>query len=481
MSDTTGSPAETRLTILGAGPAGVGAAYMLAGTNKAQVTVLERADRVGGNSGTFMLEGVYCDFGSHRLHPASDPHLLQMIKDLLGENLLWRPRHGRIRLKKRWIHFPLKPVDLLLRLPKTFAAALAFDMATKPLRSSGKPGEETFASILHKGLGSAMCNGFYYPYMTKLWALPPEKLAVTLAHRRVSGNSISKIIGKVLGQIPGLKKPHTGGFYYPKHGFGEISEALKSGAEAKGTEFTLNASVSRIEHENGRVKAVSWTSDGAEHRRESDVIWSTLPITNLASMMDPPPPPKVMEAVRSIRYRGMILIYLVLEQDQFTEFDAHYFPEIEIPISRLSEPKNYSATNVPKGATILCAELPCDPGEPLWALSDDELGAKLVEWLNGTNLKVTSKVRMTKTRRLSNAYPVYDRDFERHLDVVYKWVASIKGLLTFGRQGLFAHDNTHHALAMADGAVDCLGPNGTFDDTKWQEYLKVFETHVVED
>jgi protoporphyrinogen oxidase len=370
---------------------------------------------------------------------------------------------------------------LLLRLPKTFAAALAFDMATKPLRSSGKPGEETFASILHKGLGSAMCKGFYYPYMTKLWALPPEKLAVTLAHRRVSGNSISKIIGKVLGQIPGLKKPHTGGFYYPKHGFGEISEALKSGAEAKGTEFTLNASVSRIEHDNGRVKAVCWTSDGTEHRRESDVIWSTLPITNLASMMDPPPPAEVMEAVRSIRYRGMILIYLVLEQDQFTEFDAHYFPEIEIPISRLSEPKNYSATNVPKGATVLCAELPCDPGEPLWALSDDELGAKLVEWLNGTKLKVTSKVRMTKTRRLSNAYPVYDRDFERHLDVVYTWIASIKGLLTFGRQGLFAHDNTHHALAMADGAVDCLGPNGTFDDAKWQEYLKVFETHVVED
>ena len=117
----------------------------------------------------------------------------------------------------------------------------------------------------------------------------------------------------------------------------------------------------------------------------------------------------------------------------------------------------------------------------MWALSDDELGAKLCEWLGGVGLPVTAKVRATHTRRLGYAYPVYDRSFEADLAVMDKWIEGFTGLLTFGRQGLFAHDNTHHALAMAHGAVDCLNPDGSFDSAKWHDYRAVFETHVVED
>jgi protoporphyrinogen oxidase len=469
-----------RVIVLGAGPAGVGAALMLARSGKAEVQVLERAPRVGGNSGSFVVEGVHCDFGSHRLHPASEPHLLEMIKEAVGPDLLWRPRHGRIRLKGRWIHFPLKPLDLLLRLPKAFTAQLMWDAATKPFRRAAA-GEPTFASVLHQGLGPAMCQSFYFPYMRKLWALPPEELAVTLATRRVSGSSIGKILKKILGQVPGLKKPQAGGFYYPRKGFGQISESLRSAAEELGADFTLETAVAAIEHEDGRVKTVRYRNDGVETRVETSTVWSTLPLTTLVSLMDPPAPPAVTDAASRIRYRGMILIYLVLEQDQFTEYDAHYFPEYAVPISRLSEPKNYSASTEPAGVTVLCAELPCDPQDELWALSDDELGATLCEWLAGVGLPVTAKVRRTETRRLGFAYPVYDRGFEGRLKVLDEWIEGMQGLLTFGRQGLFAHDNTHHALAMADGAVDCLNADGSFDLDKWHQYRRVFETHVVED
>jgi len=469
-----------QVVVLGAGPAGVGAALMLAKSGKASAKVLERAPRVGGNSGSFQLEGVHCDFGSHRLHPSTEPQLMEIIKDAVGPDLLWRPRHGRIRLKKRWIHFPLKPVDLLLRLPKGFTAQLMWDAATKKLRRP-RNGEPTFASVLHQGLGPAMCENFYYPYMRKLWALPPEQLAVTLATRRVSGSSIGKIVRKIVRQIPGLKKANTGGFYYPRKGFGQISESLRAEAEKLGADFTLEAAISGIEHENGRVRAVRYKADGAEHRIETDMVWSTLPLTTLVSLMDPPAPPEVAEAASRIRYRGMILIYLVLEQDRFTEYDAHYFPEYAVPISRLSEPKNYSASTEPMGVTVLCAELPCDPHEGLWALSDDELGAKLCEWLAGVGLPVTAKVRRTETRRLGFAYPVYDGEFEGHLKVLDDWAERLQGLLTFGRQGLFAHDNTHHALAMAEGAVDSLNADGSFDLGKWHGHRRVFETHVVED
>ena len=468
------------VTVLGAGPAGVGAAYLLAARGKGDVVVLEREARVGGNAGSFDLEGVRCDYGSHRLHAASAPPVMAMIREALGDDLVLRPRHGRIRLQGRWIHFPLQLPDLLARLPKGFAAALVLDAACKPLRRKAQ-GEETFASVLRQGLGPTISEHFYYPYVRKLWAVPPEELAVTLARRRVSGNSVGKILAKVVRQMPGLRGRRPRGFYYPRRGFGQISEALRARAEDAGARFELECQVAAIEHREGRAVAVRWHKNGATERRECDTVWSTVPITTLVRLMEPQAPREVLEAAKRIRYRGMILVYLVLEQDRFTEYDAHYFPEPAIPIARVSEPKNYSAATEPRGITVLCAELPSDPGDPWWAISDAELAKRLAGWLAEVGLPIAAPVRRAITRRLPFAYPVYDRGFEAAFDAMDRWIAGFEGLLTFGRQGLFAHDNTHHTLEMAHAAVDCLGSDGSFDGDKWRGYRRAFEAHVVED
>src|SRR4029077_2803518 len=115
-----------------------------------------------------------------------------------------RPRHGRIRLQGRWIHFPLKPVDLILRLPPPFAMGVMGDLARKVLPKNAV-GEETFATILERGLGRTICREFYFPYARKLWGLAPEELSVTQAKRRVSGRSPGKMIPKVASGIPGIK------------------------------------------------------------------------------------------------------------------------------------------------------------------------------------------------------------------------------------------------------------------------------------
>ena len=122
---------KPHVLILGAGPAGLGAAYKLAQQGNFQVTVLEKNPSVGGNAGSFQLAGQYVDYGSHRLHPSCEPEVMADIRHLLGDDLLDRPRHGRIRLQKRWIHFPLKPFDLALRLPPRFALGVARDLAAK--------------------------------------------------------------------------------------------------------------------------------------------------------------------------------------------------------------------------------------------------------------------------------------------------------------------------------------------------------------
>jgi protoporphyrinogen oxidase len=189
----------------------------------------------------------------------------------------------------------------------------------------------------------------------------------------------------------------------------------------------------------------------------------------------------VLEAASGLSFRGMILIYLTLEQDRFTEFDAHYFPEESIPISRLSEPKNYSGTAEPRGRTVICAELPCESSSAEWEMTDNELGRMVCDSLGRAGLPVSVPLRNVVTRRLKHAYPVYRRGYEERFAIMDRWLGEVEGLLTLGRQGLFAHDNTHHALYMAYAAAECLAPDGNFDQERWRSYREVFETHVVED
>lgn len=466
--------------MLGAGPAGVGAAFQLSRRNIARVTVLEQQQAVGGNAGSFELEGIYADFGSHRLHPSCDPEILADLRELLGEDLRERPRHGRIRLGNRWIHFPLKPADLFLKLPKRFALGVVVDVVRKVRpRRSGAP--ESFASILEQGLGRTICREFYFPYARKLWGLPPEELSSTQARRRVRNNSLGKMLRKVASAIPGLKPSAAGKFLYPRRGYGQISQRLYEAARAAGAEFVFGARVTGIEREGNRVVGVHYERSGQSQTIASENVWSTLPVSLLVRSVHAEAPSEVLEAASRISFRGMILIYIVLEQDQFTEFDAHYFPEESVPISRLSEPKNYSGTVEPKGLTLLCAELPADTGSREWEMSAEELGEALRGWLEDAGLPVRARTRRVAIRKLRQAYPVYRRGYEDHFAKIDKWLEQLEGLLTFGRQGLFAHDNTHHALYMAYAAAECFSPEGRFDVQRWQEFRRIFETHVVED
>ncbi len=468
---------KPHVAILGAGPAGLGAAWQLRKQGKARVTVLEQKEAVGGNAGSFELAGLNVDYGSHRLHPATEPNILRDLQGLLKNDLLDRPRHGRIRLKGRWIHFPLKPLDLIFRLPVSFAAGVAIDTAKKVVPSKNG-NADTFTSVLQRGLGATICRDFYFPYAEKIWGLPANELSAIQARRRVAAGSLGKLARKALSLVPGLKSPGAGRFFYPKHGFGQISRAIADEALRLGADIRLDSPVSRIKL--GEKQAVTFESGGTPETLEADFVWSTIPLTALARAVEPAAPPEVVEASRSLSYRAMVLIYLVLNQPRWTEFDAHYFPETEIKLTRLSEPKNYGASRDPKHLTVLCGELPCAIDDAVWTASDNDLGELVRESVEKCGLPIRSEILNVTTRRLPYAYPIYAQGYERYFEIQDEWANGLDNVLTFGRQGLFAHDNTHHALAMAYGAVDCLD-NGTFDRSRWEQYRKEFAEHIVED
>lgn len=462
------------VVILGGGPAGCGGAFQLRRTEKATVTLFERQEVVGGNAGSFEWGGQWLDYGSHRLHHTVAPEILADIKAMLGADFGDFARHGRIRLRGKWLHFPIQTTDLLLHLDKGFALGMVRDLVRRTLF---KPNEgDSFASVLRANLGATMAEHFYFPYARKMWGEDPTKLSAIQARKRVSAGSFGKLVKRLLKPVGG------GHYYYMRQGYGQISRGYAAEAVRLGADVSLGWDVTRVERSGD--PEFQWTvvaqRNGETRRVNADHIWSTIPIPLLARMTTPAPPARVLEAAAQVRYRAMVLVYVQLPVDQYTTTDAHYFPEENVRVTRLSEPKNYFRSTTPKGTTVLCAEYPCTIDDDLWRASDGDLAERMARDASVAGIPFPAQPIAVHVRRLRQAYPIYDTGYEMPLGVLDAWAAALPNVLVYGRQGLFAHDNTHHALFMAYAAVDCLSATG-FDAAKWATYREVFSTHVVED
>jgi protoporphyrinogen oxidase len=475
--------------VLGGGPAGLGAAYKLALRGE-PVVLFEAGADVGGHAGSFEIDGHRVDYGSHRLHPSTPPEVMADIRALLGDALLDRPRHGRIRLLGRWLHFPLKPADLLLHAPPTFVLGVLRDGAGKifsKLFGGGRAvanatgGDETFASVLEAGLGSTICRHFYFPYAIKMWGAEAKELSPIQAKKRVSAGSIGKLVRRVLGALPGLRAPGQGRFFYPRDGFGSIAGAYRRAAEAKGAVVETNARVVALLREGATVVGVRVATPSGEKTVRARHVLSTIPIKAVVAAASPAAPPDVVAAADRIALRSLMLVYLVLPVPRFTEYDAHYFPGVDIPFTRLSEPKNYPARSTPEGTTVLCAEMPCSTNDAAWSADDASLGRMVEDGLKRCGIPLPAAPTKIVVKRAKDAYPIYANGYEKDVDATEAFLSGLDRFTFFGRQGLFAHDNTHHALRMAYAAVSSLSPDGRRDDAAWAARREEFKAHVVED
>ena len=272
-------------------------------------------------------------------------------------------------------------------------------------------------------------------------------------------------------------RPEGRRFLYPRAGYGQLSEALAGAAADAGVDLRMRA----------RVRGVAANGDGVSIRFDSgtieaDAVLSTMPAPALAKVLEPGPPPAVVEALGRCRNRAVVLAYLVVERDRFTPFDAHYFPGPETRIARLSEPKNYRDGDDPPGRTVLCAEIPCWPGDDLWQCDDDSIGEIVAGDLARIGLDVPEPWRV-EVRRLPSVYPVYETASMAARATVESWLRSLpsRRVVSLGRHGLGVLDNLHHMLAMGEAAAAAVSASGDIDAAAWSSSLDAFAEHVVED
>jgi len=464
-----GPVARVDLVVLGAGPAGLAAAWRAARAGLSTV-VLERAGTVGGMAGSFEVAGVRVDHGSHRLHPATAPHVLADLRGLLGDDLQQRPRNGRLRLAGGWVSFPLRPAELVRALPPAVAARIAADAVTGPLRRlrSGNRLPVSYADALCRSLGRTVYDALYAPYADKLWGLPGEQIDPEQARRRVTSDTPWKIAARMLRRDP------TGPgrmFHYPRCGFGQLVDTLAQAASDAGADIRLGTEVTRVVAREDGVTVGTMT--GGQ-------LFTTVPLPVLARVTDPAPDPSAVHAAAQLRFRSMLLVYLVHCGRPWTGFDAHYLPGPDTPVSRISEPANYrDSADDPADRTVLCCELPCTEGDSWWTAAEHELVDVVARTLAAHDLPPL-RLAGVQVRRLRHVYPVYATGYAEHLARLDAWSDALPRVTTFGRLGLFAHDNTHHAIAMAYDAVDALR-GGTVDPVAWSAARRRFANHVVED
>ncbi len=466
---------KKQIHILGGGISGLTLALQLLRRfkDKCDVTVFEMNETPGGMAGSFRLDGLTFDYGSHRLHSATPSHIFDDLQKFMGDDLLKRPRNGRIRLLDTYIAFPPKPAQMISQLPWSFTFGFIKDMLLSPL-SPRLLAPTDFAQALRNDLGSTICNTFYFPFAKKLWGIEPHEIAPVQARRRVASQGMLALLKKVFSS----KTSEKNWFYYPRHGFGQLADTLAQECKKRGVKIQTATQVTALHSKGNRLHQIN--TNAGKQSSNTDLVFSTLPIPVLLELLVPRIGSPIQQTVDSLRYRSLIMLYLILDTEQFTPFDAHYFPETDLIFSRISEPNNYTDSPV-QGKTGLCVEIPCFYNDDTWNASKDYLKSKVLADLEKAGLPVRCEIINVETKPVRFAYPLYELKYGWKMTIINTFLEGITNLVSIGRQGLFLHDNVHHDMDMAYTAVSCIREDMSFDTSQWLSHASRFKDQVVED
>jgi protoporphyrinogen oxidase len=440
---------------MGAGPAGLTAAYELL-KHDVPVTVVEKDPKqVGGLARTVEHKGYRFDIGGHRFF-SKNTEVEDLWTEILGTEMITRGRLSRIYYRGRFFAYPIKAANALWNLGPIEAFLCLASYARARLQPIKNP--KTLEDWVRNQFGWRLFTIFFKTYTEKVWGISTKELSADWAAQRIKSLDLWVVLRSAL--LPQRKASRRGEivttlidrFRYPRFGPGQVWERVAAISAAKGHPVLLGRSVLRINHQDGRVSSVvTQTVDGrTEAHRGTDFI-SSIPIRELVAKLDPPAPENVRRAADSLGYRDFISIALMIDRPDVFPDNWIYIHDPGVRVGRIQNFKNWSPDMVPDHSkTCLGLEYFCFEGDGLWTMTDQQLIDLATGELGRLGMCSAGEVFDGVVVRQQKAYPVYDDSYQANVAVVREYLASsLPNLHLAGRNGMHKYNNQDHSMMTA--------------------------------
>jgi protoporphyrinogen oxidase len=449
------------IVIIGAGPAGLTAAYEL---TKAGVTstVLEADAVVGGISRTVERDGWRFDIGGHRFFTKVQPVEALWHELLRPDEFLMRPRMSRIYYQGKFYDYPIKPLNALRNLGVVEAVRCVVSYLWVRVRPPKD--QTTLEGYIVANYGWRLYQHFFKTYNEKVWGVSASELSADWGAQRIKGMSLWKAVweplrARFVGRRQDKSKQVTSlieEFQYPKYGPGMMWERCRDVVEAAGAEVRMETRVSAIRVADDRAVAVVATdAQGTATEYPADHVISTMPFPRLLEAIEPTVPEEVLAAAKGLTFRDFLTVALVVpESDGFPD-NWIYIHAPEVKVGRIQNFGSWSPYLVKDGRTCLGLEYFVFEGDELWNASDEDLIARGTRELQMLGLADPSDVQAGYVVRMPKAYPVYDETYKDNVDVLRRWLRThAPNVHPVGRNGMHKYNNQDHSMYTAMLTVD---------------------------
>jgi protoporphyrinogen oxidase len=448
--------AKPSVVVIGGGPAGLTAAYLLS-KEGVPVTVLE-SDPVylGGISRTAVYKNFHFDIGGHRFFSKSK-EVEDLWTEILGNDLIVRPRLSRIFYRGKFFAYPMKPVDAFFKLGpiETVRCVLSYVGARlKPIRNP-----KNFEEWVSNQFGARLYNIFFKTYTEKVWGIPCREISADWAAQRIRGLSLSTTIlhalgfGRNKGGRDKVIKTLIESFRYPRKGPGMMWEVCAKKTEALGGKVLLGKHVTGCHWDSGTRR---WTvsaraKNGAIENFEADHVICSAPLRELVDGVTPALPAAAKEAASALRYRDFLVVALIVRDPGRFHDNWVYIHDPSVKVGRIQNFKSWSPEMVPDPEfTCYGMEYFCFEGDGLWTAPDAALIQQAREELRKVGLVRGADIVDGCVVRQKKAYPVYDEHYLQHVAVVREALETAYPTLhVVGRNGMHKYNNQDHAMMTA--------------------------------
>ncbi|HHP7246000.1 MAG TPA: NAD(P)/FAD-dependent oxidoreductase [Elainellaceae cyanobacterium] len=436
--------------IVGAGPAGLTAGYELL-KHGVQSIVLEQADKVGGISRTETYKGYRFDIGGHRFFTKVE-EVQHVWKEILGDEFIQVPRLSRIYYQGKFFDYPLALKNTLLNLGISQSAIILLSYLKSKIRAKLRLNHEpeNFEDWVTDRFGRRLYRIFFKTYTEKVWGISCKQIQADWAAQRIQGMSLKRAVINALFGSQNAKSLIKV-FDYPVLGPGMMWERCQEILESHGSSVYLNTQVTQVERDGNRIRSITMKRGDEVTKLEGEQFISTMPITALVRSLDPPPPAYVLEAANGLKYRDFLIVSLMIDAEHLFPDNWIYIHSPEFKVGRIQNFKNWSPAMVPDPSkTCLGMEYFCNQGDSLWQLSDAELIKLAGQEIIGLGLlEDINLIKDGTVIRQRKAYPVYDGEYRKHLNVLQEYLEDFENLQTVGRNGMHRYNNQDHSMLTA--------------------------------